>query len=73
MSVTSEVSQDGMSTPQAAPQFAPPAEQHASPLETLRRHRSTATMSAAEDKNAEAVPPEHPTGIPAVHAFGGPS
>jgi hypothetical protein len=75
MLVTSDVFHPGMSTLHAAPQSAPPVEQHFSPEGTAAKHLPTATFRAAELRNAEATPPMHALYIPGVvtHAPGGPS
>ena len=73
MSVTSEVSHEGMSAPHAAPQFAPAEEQHCSPEGTIARHLSTAALSAADDGKGDEVLPEQPEDVALTQAPGGPS
>ena len=57
MLVTFDTSQSGISARPAAPQFAPPVEQHFTPEDTAARQLSTAVLSAVLSGNAHEVSP----------------
>ena len=69
MLVTCDTSQSGISTKPAAPQSAPPVEQHFSPEGTASRQLSTAALSAALSANGGLLHDVVSSIVPSTHVL----